>query len=74
MKATVENFEEYNRALKDLLYIYYHPKMFINEKNYTTKLIEILFKLGYYEDMESLFKRKVARKIVSGVSKGKAKF
>lgn len=53
-----KTFLEYNRAIDDLLYIYYHPKMFINEKNYTTKLIAILYELGYYKDIESLFNRK----------------
>lgn len=46
---------EFNRAVDDLLWIYYHPKMFINEKNYTTKLIVILYEMGYYKDIESLF-------------------
>ena len=54
-----KTISEYNRAIDDLLYIYYHPKMFINEKNYTTKLIAILYNMGYYKDIESLFNRKV---------------
>lgn len=42
------------RATKDLLYIF-NSDMYINEKGYLQKLVEILYKLGYYNSNESLF-------------------
>lgn len=42
------------RAINDLLYVK-DSNMYINEKGYLTKLIDILFELGYYSYNESLF-------------------
>lgn len=42
------------RAQKDLLYIF-NSDMYINEKGYCQKLVELLFKLEYYNSNESLF-------------------
>lgn len=49
---------ETERVIKDLLYVYDHKKMFINEKGYLQKLIDMLWDLGYYKRNESLFIRK----------------
>lgn len=42
------------RAQKDLLYIF-NSDMYINEKGYCQKLVELLFELDYYSSNESLF-------------------
>lgn len=42
------------RAKADLIYIF-NSDMYINEKGYCQKLVELLFNLGYYIDNESLF-------------------
>lgn len=44
------------RACEDLLYVY-QSKMYINEKGYLTKLIDLLYDLDYYKYNESLFLR-----------------
>lgn len=44
------------RATEDLLYVY-QSKMYINEKGYLTKLIDLLYDLDYYKYNESLFIR-----------------
>ena len=49
--------EENRRAIDDLLYVF-NSKMYINEKGYLTKLIDLLYDLDYYMDNESLFIRK----------------
>ena len=61
----IDNWDEYQkirhdpnemkRAIYDML-IVYNSKLYINEKNYTMRLIENLLKLGYYKEVESLFK------------------
>lgn len=61
----IKNWDEYQetrftenenkRAIFDML-IVYNSKLFINEKNYTMRLIDNLHRLGYYKDVESLFK------------------
>lgn len=52
-----EQKEMDRRAINDMKYVYY-SKMFINEKNYTMRLIENLHKMGYYRDIETLFREK----------------
>lgn len=42
------------RALNDMHYVFYSD-MFINEKNYTMRYIENLYKMGYYSSIESIF-------------------
>lgn len=42
------------RAKKDLIYIF-NSDMYINEKGYLQKLVELLYNLGYYNSNESLF-------------------
>lgn len=44
------------RCTEDLLYVY-NSKMYINEKGYLTKLIDLLYDLDYYKYNESLFLR-----------------
>lgn len=44
------------RCTEDLLYVY-NSKMYINEKGYLTKLIDLLYELDYYKYNESLFLR-----------------
>lgn len=44
---------DYN-ASRDLLYIY-NSNFYINEKGYLQKLVELLYKLGYYKNNKSLF-------------------
>lgn len=43
------------RATNDLLYIYNNNSMFINQKGYLQKLVELLFELGYYDNNKELF-------------------
>lgn len=49
-----EKPDENKRAIFDML-IVYNSKMYINEKNYTMRLIDNLHRLGYYKEVESLF-------------------
>lgn len=44
-----------NRCISDLLAIYHNKKMYINEKGYMQKLIELLYNMGYYIDNKSIF-------------------
>lgn len=50
-----EQKELNRRAINDMIHVY-KTKMFINEKNYTMRLIENLHKLGYYRDIETIFR------------------
>lgn len=43
-----------DRAINDLIYIL-KSDMYINEKGYLQKLVELLFNLGYYNNNESIF-------------------
>lgn len=43
------------RVIADLLYVYNNKNMYINEKGYLQKLIELLYELGYYYNNKSLF-------------------
>lgn len=43
------------RAIKDLMYIQEHPKMYINEKKQMQQLIYFLHELNYYDKNNSLF-------------------
>lgn len=43
------------KAVNDLLYVYNNRAMYINEKGYLQKLIELLYELGYYNNNKSLF-------------------
>lgn len=49
-----EKPDENRRAIFDML-IVYNSRMYINEKNYTMRLIDNLHRLGYYKEVESLF-------------------
>lgn len=40
------------RCIKDLFKVY-NSNLYINEKGYLQKLIDILYKRGYYKDNES---------------------
>lgn len=58
MNLTInDNCEENRRCSEDLLYVF-NSKMYINEKGYLTKLIDLLYDLDYYKNNESLFIRK----------------
>lgn len=46
---------EDKRAINDLLYIANSDKMYINEKGYLQKLVDLLYNLGYYSYNESIF-------------------
>lgn len=48
--------EQDRRARNDILKVYNDSKMYINEKNYTTRVIEKLREMGYYRDIETLFR------------------
>ena len=50
-------YQANERCTEDLLYVF-NSKMYINEKGYLTKLIDLLHELGYYQANESLFIRK----------------
>lgn len=54
MLIPVRNLKEQVNAQKDLLKIY-QSNLYINEKGYLQKLVDLLYKLGYYEDNESIF-------------------
>lgn len=47
--------KEDKRAINDLLYIANSDKMYINEKGYLQKLVDLLYNLGYYSYNESIF-------------------
>lgn len=47
---------EEDRARTDLLWIY-HSNLYINEKGYLQKLVDLLYKFGYYKRNETLFKK-----------------
>lgn len=51
-----ERKEMDRRAINDMLHVY-KSKMFINEKNYTMRLIENLHKMRYYRDIETIFRK-----------------
>lgn len=56
IKVSEHEQKELNRrAINDMIHVY-KTKMFINEKNYTMRLIENLHKLGYYRDIETIFR------------------
>lgn len=46
---------EQEYAIKDLIEVYKNNNMFINQKGYLQKLIELLYDLGYYKDNKSIF-------------------
>lgn len=50
-----EESEQNRRARNDILKVFY-SNMYINEKNYTTRVIEKLREMGYYRDIETLFR------------------
>ena len=54
MKIDIDVFDEKKRAINDLMLIYY-SNTYINIKGYLQKLVDLLFKLGYYENNETLF-------------------
>ena len=47
--------KEDKRAINDLLFIANNKKMYINEKGYLQKLVDLLYNLGYYSFNESIF-------------------
>lgn len=57
IKVTDDISDQNRRCTEDLLYVF-NSKMYINEKGYLTKLIDLLYDLDYYKLNESLFIRK----------------
>lgn len=47
---------EKTRAIADVFRIM-SSDMYINEKGYWTKTVELLLEIGYYRDNESIFKK-----------------
>lgn len=56
MLVRVEDINAKKRCLNDLLYVY-ESDLYMNQKGYLQKLIDLLYKLGYYEDNKSLFQK-----------------
>lgn len=48
------------RCIKDLLYIY-AMDTYPSVKGYLQKLVDLLYKLGYYEDNKSLFSQQESK-------------
>lgn len=42
------------RAMRDIVYVLQDEKMYINAKGYYSKVIDLLYKFGYYKDNESI--------------------
>lgn len=49
---------ERQRAIRDLVFVKDHPKMYINQKGYLQKTIDILFRLGYYKINKTIFEER----------------
>ena len=56
MLVRVEDVNAKSRCKDDLLYVF-NSNLYMNEKGYLQKLIDLLYKLGYYEDNKSLFQK-----------------
>lgn len=54
MDIVVTHAEVNKRVIDDLLYVY-EMDTYINIKGYLQKLIDLLNKLGYYEDNKTIF-------------------
>lgn len=54
VNSSAQRVIENKRAIADMIFVY-KSNMFINEKNYTMRLIENLHDLGYYRNIESIF-------------------
>lgn len=52
---TNNNIDEQQTRCRDDLLKVFHSKMYINEKGYLTKLIDLLYDLDYYKYNETLF-------------------
>lgn len=53
-RVPAANLNEY--AIADLIHIF-KSDMYINEKGYLQKLVELLYNLGYYKDNKSIFSK-----------------
>ena len=51
---SVHDFKARKRCISDLIFNA-HSKEYCNERGFKQKLIENLYKLGYYKDNESIF-------------------
>ncbi len=49
-----EDNAEKQRVIDDILTVYYSDR-FTNVKNNTLRVIDLLYKMGYYKNSESLF-------------------
>lgn len=49
------------RAINDMRRVF-NSNMYINEKNYTMRYIENLYKMGYYSSIETIFPTKEKQK------------
>ena len=55
MRINVSSLDiETQRAVRDILKTY-HSEAFNNVKSTTLRVIDLLYKMGYYKDSESLF-------------------
>lgn len=53
--STIHREEEQSKAIRDIFRVMDDPKMFINEKRYLTETIMHLYKIGYYEQLDTIF-------------------
>ena len=54
MNIEITHAEVKKRVIDDLLYVY-NMDTYINIKGYLQKLIDLLNKMGYYEDNKTIF-------------------
>lgn len=54
MNIEITHVDIKNRVIDDLLYVY-NMDTFINVKGYLQKLIDLLYKMGYYENNKTIF-------------------
>lgn len=47
--------EEQSKAIRDIFRVMHDSRMFINEKRYLTETIIHLYKIGYYEELDTIF-------------------
>lgn len=60
MNIEITHAEVNKRVIDDLLYVY-EMDTYINIKGYLQKLIDLLYKMGYYENNKTIFsERKIS--------------
>lgn len=53
--STIRKEEEQLKAIRDIFRVMHDQKMFINEKRYLTETIMHLYKIGYYDKLDTVF-------------------